>query len=84
MSKIVSAVNRTGKETIEEFPFPEIGEGEAVEFNWRRRYLRFACCDCGLVHRIRFAIIGDTLRMRAYRDHEGTAYYRGGEEEGEK
>jgi len=68
----------------EELPFPEIEDGEAIEFNWRRQDLRFACCDCGLVHRIRFAIVRDTLRMRTHKDYEGTAYYRGKEEEGEK
>lgn len=56
--------------------FHQVKAGEIVEVNWRRQDLRFACCDCGLTHRLRFAIVGHKLRLRAYLDDEGTAYCR--------
>lgn len=38
-----------------------------------RRYLRLRCCDCGLVHHVRFEIRGGTIYLRAWRHRRATA-----------
>ncbi len=33
----------------------------------------FACCDCGLVHRQEFLIVGESVLRRVFRDRRATA-----------
>jgi hypothetical protein len=56
--------------------YPNIEEGQAVDFDWRHNDYKIACCDCGLVHRFRFTAVGNTLRIRAWRDNRATAALR--------
>lgn len=66
-------VTKTGKPGQ---AYPRIGQGEAVQFNWRKADFNFACCDCGLVHTLRFAVKGHTLRMRGWRNNRATGQIR--------
>lgn len=56
--------------------YPNIENGQAVDINWRKKDYKIACCDCGLVHKFRFAAIGNTLRIRAWRDNRATSAIR--------
>ena len=44
--------------------------------NWRKKDYKFACCDCNLVHRVRFAVKGSTLSFEVWRDNRATAALR--------
>ena len=66
-------VTKTGKRGQ---PYPKISNGEAVQLNWRKADFNFACCDCGLVHTLRFSVKGHTLRMRAWRNNRATGQIR--------
>lgn len=48
----------------------EDGEGFVVPVE---RVFRLACCDCGLVHDVVFALEGKTLAMAAKRNNRATA-----------
>lgn len=56
--------------------FPQRKPGEPVRLNWKNQVLRFACCDCALVHNIKFAVKGERLTLRAYRNKRLTAHFR--------
>ena len=44
------------KDTVEYFK-----DNKMNTLNWKKEYLNFICCDCGLTHRIEFNVIGDML-----------------------
>lgn len=48
--------------------FPEIKAGEPYRLSFKRKDLRMACCDCGLIHRLRFNVRGDWLVIRGVRN----------------
>ncbi len=56
--------------------YPSYKAGEAVEIDWRRQDFKFQCCDCGLVHRMRFIAAGHRLRFRVWRDSRATGQMR--------
>ena len=56
--------------------YPQKVAGEATEINWRRQDFKFCCCDCGLVHHIRFIVSGHRLRFRVWRDNRATGQIR--------
>lgn len=56
--------------------FPQRKPGEAVRLNWKKQVLRFACCDCALVHNIKFTVEGEILTLRAYRNKRLTVHFR--------
>lgn len=56
--------------------YPEFEGGEPLHINWRKSDLKMACCDCGLVHRMRFIVSGKRIRIRAWRDNRSTAALR--------
>ena len=56
--------------------YPTYKGGEPGEFNWRRQDWKMCCCDCGLVHRIRFAVAGHRIRVRVWRDNRATGQVR--------
>lgn len=56
--------------------YPEIKQGEAFELNWHKRDLMMSCCDCGLVHRIRFIVKGRRIRVRMWRMNRHTGQVR--------
>jgi len=41
-----------------------------------RTNYRLQCCDCGLVHRMDFRIVGGRVQFRAYRHNRATAQIR--------
>lgn len=58
--------------------YPELEDNE-----WRKPVMKnfgFACCDCGLVHRLDFKVIrwgrGHKILMRARRDQRATGQVR--------
>ncbi len=56
--------------------YPPIGPGQKVDVDWRHKDYRIACCDCNLVHTFRFAVVGNTLRIRAWREPHRTGALR--------
>jgi hypothetical protein len=59
--------------------YPKVQAGEWV--SPVRKGYRMACCDCGLVHKMDFALIawrngGKKIIFRAYRDERATAAIR--------
>jgi hypothetical protein len=50
--------------------FEPVGSGEWFPTGKKRTFI--ACCDCGLVHQLEFAIIDEWLWMRGYRDYTKT------------
>jgi len=51
-----------------------VGEG-------RSRLHKIACCDCGLVHVLKFKLEGSVITFRAYRDNRATGQRRRREHE---
>jgi len=56
--------------------YPQIQAGQKVDLDWRKDDYKIACCDCNLVHRFRYTVVGDKLRIRAWRDNRSTAALR--------
>ncbi len=62
--------------------FLDIKDGEAVVIEYIRSnktkvgVINFACCDCGLVHRIVFIPLKTRLKIFFYRDNRRTANHR--------
>lgn len=42
----------------------------------KRKGYRFACCDCGLIHRFEFRVHDGKIEFRAWRHNRATATYR--------
>lgn len=56
--------------------YPRLTDGGAVELNAKDNILHFACCDCGLVHRIAFGVDGQEVGIAMERDNRATAQLR--------
>jgi len=58
--------------------YPKVDDGEITEIRWRVQSLRFACCDCGLVHKFEFNVSGpgEILEVTLYRKDRSTAALR--------
>ena len=56
--------------------YPTIAPGEPVDFNWRETDFVMQCCDCGLVHKVRFAVAGRMMRLRMVRLNRETGQCR--------
>lgn len=56
--------------------YPSIEAGQKVDLDWRKDDYKIACCDCHLVHRFRFTVVGNKLRIRGWRDNRSTAALR--------
>lgn len=52
--------------------YGQVLDGELIEIAKKTGH-RMACCDCGLVHRMNFYIVGKKIRFRAWRDNRATA-----------
>ncbi len=48
----------------------DVEHGGKFDLNWRRHDHRFICCDCGSVHRLRFIVAGERMRIRAWNDEQ--------------
>ena len=38
--------------------YPKLKDYEGFEFDSKDQIIRFACCDCGLIHDMKIAVIG--------------------------
>ena len=56
--------------------YPKLKDGQAFDINWRKDFLCFCCCDCGLVHGINFTVKNEKLRMRFWRLNRNTGQVR--------
>ena len=56
--------------------FERMIDGQAYQINWKEGYLRYACCDCGLVHSIEFEVEGDILFFRYDQEPRATGQLR--------
>ena len=63
--------NRHGRK--KRVTYPQL---KKIDLNWRKEDLKFACCDCGLIHRMRFIVNGRQLRARFWRLNRNTGQYR--------
>ena len=57
-------------------PFPNIAPGEEVELDSESDEYFLACCDCHLVHKMRFRVDGKMIYMSGWRDNRKTAALR--------
>lgn len=57
-------------------PYPGISAGQKVDLDWRHEDYYIACCDCNLVHKYRFTVVEDKLRIRGWRDNRRTGALR--------
>lgn len=55
--------------------YPKVQAGEWVKP--KRKYYQMMCCDCGLVHKVEFALVdhkgGKGIILRAWRNNVATA-----------
>lgn len=56
--------------------YPPLKSGDPTQIRWRKVDLKMACCDCGLVHRVRFKVKGPYLVFRMWRDTRATGQIR--------
>ena len=57
--------------------YSNVSDGDMVDINWRdREALSSSCCDCGLIHYVRFFATGKKIRMKLWRDGEATEAHR--------
>jgi hypothetical protein len=56
--------------------YPPVQESEKVVIPWETEDYKMACCDCGLVHRLRFTVEGSDIIMQGWRDNRATAQLR--------
>lgn len=54
--------------------YRQVFEGEWV--TPVHRGYRMACCNCGLVHRLNFRVVGRRIEFCAFRDNRATALVR--------
>ena len=53
--------------------FELTNDGQAIDIAWREsEAINMSCCDCGLVHYIRFVATKENIRMRLWRNKEQT------------
>ena len=64
--------------------YPPVQEGEKVVVPWETEDYKMACCDCGLVHRLRFTVEGSDIVMQGWRDNRASAQLRRRREYGGK
>lgn len=56
--------------------YPDIAPGQEVDISWRDEDIKMACCDCNLVHRLRFRVRGDKIFLSAIIDRRATGQLR--------
>ena len=59
--------------------YPKLQDEEVCEFDMDNEYLRFACCDCGLVHTFAIFIVDKKPRTMGFackRERRATAQLR--------
>lgn len=60
--------------------YSKLQDGEGFQLKLRRgiAMIKFGCCDCGLVHRMAFAVESKNLGIAVQRDKRATAAARRG------
>jgi len=63
--------------------YPRVSDGEWFIVNTKGNYLRWACCDCGLVHNVDFSVVydenhktTDDIGMKVHRNNRSTGQLR--------
>ena len=57
--------------------YRQLYDGDSIELNPQKNILNFACCDCGLVHNIKFTVNHrQKMRMTLKRDNRRTGRMR--------
>jgi hypothetical protein len=56
--------------------YPNKENGSIVDIDWQNQDFLFACCDCNSVHRLRFVVEGDVLKMQVWREGHRTVALR--------
>jgi hypothetical protein len=56
--------------------YPDIAPGQEMGIDWMEKDFLFACCDCHLVHRLRFRVEGDKVIMQVWREDGRTGALR--------
>ena len=58
--------------------FERLEDGQVYEINLKEQYLKYACCDCGMVHSIQFKVSdnGETLYYRFDQEPKATGQLR--------
>ena len=52
-------------------------DGESEDIKTKDSFIRFACCDCGLVHNFKIDVIGkDEIKFTIHRDNRATGQMR--------
>lgn len=49
----------------------QVYDGEWIEPKPQRGH-KITCCDCGLVHKINFRVVGGRVQFQAFRDNRAT------------
>jgi hypothetical protein len=57
-------------------PYKNVKAGEVVKLGRAPVRYRMMCCDCGLVHLLRFRVVKGEVSFQAWRDNRSTAAYR--------
>lgn len=56
--------------------YPEPEAGQEIEIPWLTTDYLMACCDCHLVHRLRFTVRGKMIILQGWRENRSTAQLR--------
>jgi len=58
--------------------YPKVDDGEPTAIRWRVQSMRFACCDCGLVHSFEFNVSehGEIIEVTLFGQNRSTAQLR--------
>lgn len=56
--------------------YEHVYDGEPVEVLYKEDPLKWACCDCGLVHYFEYYLEGNTLKIYSWRENRATAALR--------
>jgi hypothetical protein len=60
----------------EKMRYKKLKSKDLIKLNVKKENLKFACCDCGLIHLFDFTINKDELFISVVRDNRATAQYR--------
>ena len=56
--------------------FPYYKPGEPLVLNWKKQILRAACCNCALVHNVKFKVKNEKLTLQVWENKKMTKILR--------
>lgn len=56
--------------------FKRMNDGQVNQIDWKKKYLCYACCDCGMAHSIEFDVEGDVLYFTYVQNPKATGQLR--------